>query len=302
MLIPSTFSIVGFDPVGPAWGIAVASKFPAVGAVVPWAKAGSGAVATQSFANTTFGPGGLEKMASGTPAGASLEELLSGDEGREHRQVGMVDPLGAAATFTGADCMPWAGGKTGRHFAVQGNILTGPEVVEAMAATFVQARGDLPDRLLAALTAGDRSGGDRRGRQSAAILVVKAGAGYGGFNDRWIDYRVDDHPAPVERLAELLELHRLYFEKSAPEDRLALQGDVVMHLKEILTRLGLYTGAATGELDPVASKALEAFIGNDNFEDRTDFKQGWIDRPVYEFLLRKHAPRSGPQPDPVQEH
>jgi uncharacterized Ntn-hydrolase superfamily protein len=295
MLIPSTFSIVGFDPVGPAWGIAVASKFPAVGAVVPWAQAGTGAVATQSFANTAFGPGGLGKMASGMPAGAALEELLSDDDGREHRQVGMIDSLGAAATFTGADCMPWAGGKIGTHFAAQGNILTGPEVVEAMAASFAQAQGDLPNRLLAVLAAGDRAGGDRRGRQSAAILVVKAGAGYGGFNDRWIDYRVDDHPAPVERLAELLELHRLYFEKSAPEDRLALQGDVVIHLKGILMRLGLYAGASTPMLDPAASKALEAFIGNENFEDRTDFKHGWIDRPVYEFLLRKHSPRSGPQ-------
>lgn len=290
MLSPSTFSIVGYDPDGPAWGIAVASKFPAVGAVVPWAKAGSGAVATQSFANTAFGPAGLDKMGSGVAADVALEELLKADEGREHRQVGMADAHGEAATFTGSECMPWAGGKAGTHFAVQGNILVGPEVVEAMAATFGDRKGDLPDRLLAALSAGDRAGGDRRGRQSAALLVVKAGAGYGGFNDRWIDYRVDDHPTPVERLTELLELHHLYFEKSAPHDRLALKGDVVVRLIDILIRSAAYPGPAGPELDPAASKALEAFIGNENFEDRTDFKQGWIDRPVYEYLLRKHGP------------
>lgn len=293
MLIPSTFSIVAYDPLGPAWGVAVASKFPAVGAVVPWARAGAGAVATQSFANTAYGPEGLDQMASGAPAQAVMEALLAGDSEREHRQVGLIDAHGEAASFTGKDCLAWAGGETGSSSAVQGNILTGPEVIQAMASTFGQAPGDLPARLLAALRAGDRAGGDRRGRQSAAILVVKAGAGYAGFNDRWIDYRVDDHAQPVERLAELLELHRLYFEKSPPDQRLPLQGDVIIQLKGLLARRGLFAGRLDAELDPVARRALEAFIGNENFEDRVDLKLGWIDKPVFEFLLRRDDTLAG---------
>jgi uncharacterized Ntn-hydrolase superfamily protein len=214
MQILSTFSIVAFDPEEPAWGIAVASKFPAVGAVVPWAAAGSGAVATQSYANTTFGPRGLDLMAAGEPAQKALELLLTEDDSRQQRQVGLVDAKGRSATFTGSDCHEWAGGKTGKHYAIQGNILTGPETIDAMEKAFLQTGNDLPSRLLASLLAGDRAGGDRRGKQSAAIFVVKPEGGYGGHNDRWIDYRVDDHSDPVSELANLLELHRLYFGKS----------------------------------------------------------------------------------------
>lgn len=282
-----TFSIVAYDPDELSWGIAVASKFPAVGAVVPWAEAGVGAVATQSYANTTYGPRGLELMGSGLSAQEALDRLVSEDEERDHRQAGMVDSSGAAATFTGSSCLEWAGGRIGEHFAAQGNILTGPETIEAMVLAYQQASGDLPQRLLDALTAGDRAGGDRRGRQSAALLVVKPEGGYGGFNDRWIDYRVDDHPDPMPRLAELLELHRLHFGKASEEDVIPIQGEVARMLQVIMQRLDYYQGPADGNYDGATRQALGAFIGNENFEERTDVEAGEIDRPVYDFLVRK---------------
>jgi uncharacterized Ntn-hydrolase superfamily protein len=287
---PSTFSIAAYDPDSPAWGVAVASKFPAVGARVPWASSKGGALATQAYANTSFGPRGLEMMAAGASAQETLEALLSSDSDREHRQVGIVDLQGRAATYTGKECLSWAGGKTGDHFASQGNILTGPETIEAMAATFAETPGELPDRLLAALLAGDRAGGDRRGRQSAALFVVKPEAGYGAFDDIWIDYRVDDHPDPVPRLGELLEMHWLYFGKSPAEDRIKIEGPVAAQLQEMMARLSYYAGAANGVYDPATRSALERFIGNENFEDRTDFAAGRIDRPVLEFLLEKFGP------------
>jgi uncharacterized Ntn-hydrolase superfamily protein len=283
----STFSIVGFDPQDNAWGIAVASKFPAVGAVVPWAAADVGAVATQSYANTTYGPLGLEMMAAGKSAQQALDALVSDDPERETRQAGMVDAKGNAATFTGKDCLPWAGGEIGKHFAVQGNILTGPETIEAMVSMFLDTKGDLPARLLAALLAGDRAGGDRRGKQSAALFVVKPKGGYAGFNDRWMDYRVDDHADPVPRLAELIELHRLYFEKSSDEEELAIGGEVAERLQKTMQQLGYFDAVINGEYDQPTRKALREFIGSENFEDRTDFDAGRIDRPVYEYLMRK---------------
>lgn len=175
----ATFSIVAFDQGTGDLGIAVASKFLAVGAVVPWARAGVGAIATQSYANVSYGPRGLELLATGAPAAEVLRNLVENDGGRERRQVGIVDARGGAATFTGTDCHAWAGGQTGVGYAAQGNLLTGPEVIQAMVTTFEQTRGSLAERLLAALAAGDTAGGDRRGRQSAALLVVRGKGGYG---------------------------------------------------------------------------------------------------------------------------
>ena len=283
----STFSIAAFDPDDGAWGVAVASKFPAVGAVVPWAKSGAGAVATQAMGNTSFGARGLEMMAAGRSAPETLDALLADDVGREHRQVGAVDAAGRAATFTGKECLAWAGGRTGEHFAIQGNILTGPEVVDAMAQAFRSDSGDLADRLMAALLAGDRAGGDRRGRQSAALFVVKPQAGYGGFNDIWLDYRVDDDPDPVPKLVELLAIHRLYFGKSPADDQIPIAGEVATQLQRIMASLGYYGGPVSGAYDETTRSALMAFIGNENFEDRTDFAAGQIDRPVFDYLLRK---------------
>ncbi len=286
-----TFSIAGYDPEEQAWGVAVASKFLAVGAMVPWARAGAGAVATQSYANTSYGPRGLEMMASGLSAGETLARLLEDDPEREKRQVGLIDSRGEAATFTGKACHPWAGDLAGKYFAIQGNILAGPQVVEAMANAFLETEGNLPARLYAALLAGDRAGGDRRGRQAAAIYVVKPHGGYGGFTDRWVDYRVDDHPDPVARLGELLKLHGLYFGKSAPQERLALQGDVLRRLQDIMRQAGHYRGESTGEMDAVTRKALDAFIGSENFEERCDPEEGWIDRPVFDFLASRFLAR-----------
>jgi len=284
---PSTFSIVACDLDQPAWGVAVASKFPAVGAVVPWAQAGAGAVATQSYANTSFGPRGLDLMASGASAEATLTELLKDDEEREQRQVGLVDASGQAATFTGYECFEWAGGLTGPGYAIQGNILAGEQVIYAMQKTFVETKAALPVRLHAALLAGDRAGGDRRGRQSAAIYVVKPKGGYGGFIDRWIDYRVDDHEDPVPRLGELLELHELYFGESDEKDRVSLKGEPLKQLQEILIKLDYIEGKADGTYDELTKSALRAFTGNENFEERCDLDAGWIDKPVLEYLLKK---------------
>ncbi len=287
MIKPSTFSIVAFDSGATAWGIAVASKFPAAGAVVPWARSDAGAVATQSYANTSYGPRGLDMMASGISAQETLDALIKEDEGRDLRQVGLVDLKGGSATYTGKDCFEWAGGLTGEGYCVQGNILVGEKVIQAMGDAFEAASGDLPGRLMQALLAGDRAGGDRRGRQSASLLVVKPEGGYGGFNDRWIDYRVDDHEDPVPQLMELLALHHLYFEKSPPEDELAITQEVCKNLQSIIKKQGYDLPSTSGEYDETTRKALREFLGNENFEERADFKQGRIDAPVYEYLLRK---------------
>ncbi len=286
MLYPSTFSIVAYDPHEKAWGVAVASKFLGAGAVVPWARANAGAVATQSYANTSYGPRGLDMMESGLSAEESLARLLVDDSEREHRQVGLVDPRGGTATFTGRACLNWAGGLVGEGFTVQGNILIGEHVIQAMAASFSDHTNlDIVWRLFYALQAGDQAGGDRRGRQSAGILVVKPQGGYGGFNDRWVDYRVDDHPDPVTRLREILNLHELYFGKSSERDRVKLAGKALVDLQKIISRLGYYSGSIDGEYTDATRSALEAFIGNENFEERTDFEAGLIDRPVFEYLI-----------------
>lgn len=287
MIYPSTFSIVACDLELKSWGVAVASKFPAVGAVVPWAQAEVGAVATQSFANTSFGPRGLEMLAKGLSAEDTLSQLLGDDSEREHRQVGIVDMRGGSATFTGKDCFNWAGGITGPGLAIQGNILAGDQVVPAMQKAFLETKGELPERLYKALFAGDRAGGDRRGRQSAAIYVAKPQGGYGGYIDRWIDYRVDDHSDPVMRLGELLDLHQLYFGKSPESERLVLTGNALIKLQEIISQMGYYKGPKHGKLDEATRTALTAFIGNENFEERCDSQAGWMDQPVFDYILKR---------------
>jgi uncharacterized Ntn-hydrolase superfamily protein len=276
-----TFSIVACDLQEQSWGVAVASKFPAVGAVVPSARAGAGAVATQSFANTSFGPRGLDLMESGRSAQEALTDLLQDDPNREQRQVGLVDLKGNSATFTGSGCFSWAGGVHGKGYAIQGNILASGKVVPAMEKAFLKAKGNLPARLFAALKAGDRAGGDKRGRQSAAIYVVKPRGGYGGYLDRWIDYRVDDHENPVPRLGELLMLHELYFGKSPESERMQIKGRVLTHLTTILQQQG-YLKKGTEFVS-----AFNAFIGNENFEERADPNAKWIDRPVLKYLVGK---------------
>ena len=278
-----TFSIVACDLKEQSWGVAVASKFPAVGAVVPYARAGAGAVATQSFANTSIGPRGLDLMAGGLSAQAALDELLKNDPDRDLRQVGFVDGRGGAATFSGSGCFAWAGGAARDGYAIQGNILRSGKVVPAMEKAFLKAKGSLPERLFKALQAGDRAGGDRRGRQSAAIFVAKPNGGYGGYLDRWIDYRVDDDEDPVPRLGELLEMHGLYFGKSPETERVPVKGRTSKQISSILQQEG-YLKNKTEFKD-----AFNEFIGNENFEERADPEAKWIDRPVLKYLVKKFA-------------
>jgi uncharacterized Ntn-hydrolase superfamily protein len=276
-----TFSIVACDLEETAWGVAVASKFPAVGAVVPWVQAEAGAVATQSFANTSYGPRGLALMGTGFSAQETLERLLEDDPDKELRQVGLVDAKGGSATFSGGSCFAWAGGLSGKGYAIQGNILANDIVISEMEEAFLHASGNLPTRLHAALLAGDRAGGDKRGRQSAAIYIAKPKAGYGGFVDRWLDYRVDDHEDPVPRLGELLEMHELYFGKSPESDRVELKENALQQMTRILTQAG-YLKTEKG-----FAEAFSEFIGNENFEERADPQAQWIDAPVLEYLVKK---------------
>ncbi len=214
----ATFSIVGFDPLTGDLGVAVQSKFFAVGSVVPWAKAGVGAIATQSYANVSYGPDGLELLAKGKSARETVETLTSADGNKQRRQLGIVDAKGNSASFTGSGCHDWAGHIEKPHFCAQGNILTGKEVVDTMASSFEQsqkqAKGGLCDWLADALMAGQDAGGDSRGRQSAALLVVRKKGGYGGGNDRFIDLRVDDHKTPIAELRRLLQLHKNLFKRA----------------------------------------------------------------------------------------
>lgn len=207
----ATFSIVAFDPETKELGIAVQSKIVAVGAVVPWAKAGVGAVATQAWANTSFGPGGLTLLTEGKTPDETLNQLTGADRGAAFRQIGIINAKGEAATFTGGKCNAWAGGITGKHYAAQGNILAGEAVVKAMGKTFEESKGDLGERMIAALLAGQAEGGDKRGKQSAALLIVRERAGYGGKNDRYRDIRVDDHTEPIKELQRVYRLHKKLF-------------------------------------------------------------------------------------------
>jgi uncharacterized Ntn-hydrolase superfamily protein len=262
-----TFSIAAADPEVGDWGIAVASRFPCVGAVVPWAKAGVGAVATQSWANTALGPDGLGLMGEGVPAEEALRRLIAEDEGRDDRQVGFVDAAGRAATFTGSTCMTWAGGATGPGFAAQGNILVGEQVVSELVRVFSQTEGDLCDRLLAALLAGDAAGGDRRGRQSAALLVVREGGGYEGRNDRYIDLRVDDHPDAPHELARLFEVwDTTMLIRNDP--LLPADPQLVADLQRRLAVLGKFAGDPTGAYDEATRTALAGWAGEHNLEGR----------------------------------
>ena len=277
-----TFSIVAYDVDSQSWGIAVASKFLAVGAVVPWGRAGAGAVATQAAANLSYGPDGIDLLANGLPAGEVVERLTGADDERDSRQCGVVDAQGRGATFTGPECLDWAGGTAGDGFAVQGNVLAGPQVVEAMATAW-RERSDEPfgRRLLEALTAGDRAGGDRRGRQSAALRVWRAGAAYGGVLDLAVDLRVDDHRNPVEELGRLLALHELYFGKPDDKSLLPLEGALADEVASLLDRLGYQTSKGSR-----LAEALETWAGTENFEER--LVPGKLD-PVILEQLRRHS-------------
>lgn len=241
-----TYSIVALDPATGALGIAVQSKFLAVGAVVPWAKAGVGAVATQAFANVAYGPDALALLAGGASAQEALDRLVAPDPLRSQRQAGIVDASGHAATHTGDECFAWAGGQVGPGFAAQGNILAGPAVVDGLVDTLLAGGRPFPELLVACLVAADAAGGDRRGRESASLLIVREGAGYGGGNDIWVDLRVDDHDDPIGELARLLDLQRLYLDRPAVEDLLPITEELAGELRRLMARIGAEPGGRFG--------------------------------------------------------
>jgi uncharacterized Ntn-hydrolase superfamily protein len=257
-----TFSIVARSSDGQALGVAVASKFLGVGAAVPAALADVGAVATQSYANLAYRPQALALLATGVAAPETVRALIAGDAGPvPQRQVGVVGTAGPGATFTGDQCHPWAGGVAGDDYAIQGNMLAGPSVVGAVEAAWLSSSAaPFPSRLLGALSAGDAAGGDRRGRQSAALLVVSKGRGYGGSSDVWVDLRVDDHPEPVAELARLLDLHTLYFARPDPATLIPLTGEAGDEVQSML--------AGLGETDPDLDRALASWAGVANLEER----------------------------------
>ncbi|HEY1489109.1 MAG TPA: DUF1028 domain-containing protein [Micromonosporaceae bacterium] len=279
-----TFSIVARSDDGRIHGVAVASKFLSVGSAVPAAEADIGALATQSYANLAYRPQGLALLRTGTAAADVVAGLTAADPRRESRQLGVVGPTGDGATFTGRECHSWAGGRAGDGYAIQGNILTGPDVVDAMEQAWVDGAGlPFPRRLVVALAAGDDAGGDSRGRQSAALYVVARGQGYAGTSDVVCDLRVDDHPSPLPELARLLDLHSLYFDKPDPTTALPLDGALAEEVMAALATLG-----HTGD-DPDA--ALSSWAGVANLEER--LLPGAIDPQVLQALRAEAETAAG---------
>jgi uncharacterized Ntn-hydrolase superfamily protein len=275
--VVATYSIAGCDLDAGQWGVATQSKFLAVGSVVPWASPHVGAIATQAYANPRYGPDGLALLAEGLAADEVVERLTSADDDREHRQLGVVDAKGGSATYTGSECMDWAGGIAGDGFAAQGNILVSAETVAAIASSFEGSAGEpLSERLIDALAAGQAAGGDSRGQQSAALLVVQRDGGYAGLSDVVVDLRTDDHPAPVEELARLHSLHEALFGKTPHSDWLLLDGPLAAEMTERLAKLGF-----DGELED----AFFRWAGRENLEERVD-GIARIDPVVLEELRR----------------
>jgi uncharacterized Ntn-hydrolase superfamily protein len=260
--VVATYSIAACDLEAGHWGVATQSKFLAVGSVVPWAEPHVGAIATQAHANPRYGRDGLELLRDGLAASAVVERLTDADDGRDHRQLGVVDAKGASATYTGSACMDWAGGLAGPCFAAQGNILVGEETVTALAATFGATEGrPLAERLLACLAAAQAAGGDRRGQQSAALLVVERDGGYANLSDILVDLRVDDHEQPVAELQRLHHMHAILFGKTPRGEWLDVDDALHAELTERLATLGY-----TGDL----AAAFGAWTGTENLEERVD--------------------------------
>ena len=262
MSVVATYSIVACDLPAGQWGVAVQSKFLAVGSVVPWAEPHVGAIATQSYANPRYGPDGLALLREGRTAEEVIEALTTADEGRDERQVGLVDAAGRAATFTGKACHEWAGGRTGECYAAQGNILVSAATVDALAVTFeANAHLELGQRLIECLAAAQAAGGDRRGQQSASLLVVEQDAGYANLSDTVIDLRVDDHERPIAELRRLFSLHQELFGATPPEDWVDVDDTLQDELRERLATLG-----HDGELQ----QAFDDWAGAANLEERVD--------------------------------
>ncbi|WP_435154706.1 DUF1028 domain-containing protein [Haladaptatus sp. DFWS20] len=281
---PSTFSIVARDPEQNAIGVAVQSKFVGVGAVVPFVSADAGAVATQSYANVAYGPDGLDLLRAGRPADEVVMELTGADPEFESRQLGVVGQDGSIAAFTGEDCFDYADDIRGENYTVQGNILENPDTLEAMAETFEETDGGLPERLIAALHAGNEAGGDKRGEQSAALYIAKPEGGYDGRNDRWVDVRVDDHETPIDELERVFKIYDVtLLEREEPEETRELSGETAIAVAETLADLGFFEGTPTEEFGEEEQAALENFRGMNNFENHSlavledALARGWDD-------------------------
>jgi len=260
--VVATYSIVACDLEAGQWGVATQSKFLAVGSVVPWAEANVGAVATQSYANPSYGPDGLRLLRDGLSAEDTVTRLTDADQGRNQRQLGIVDGGGGAATYTGSGCHAWAGGRTGPCFAAQGNILVSRETVDALAETFQATAGrPLAERLLDCLAAAQAAGGDKRGQQSAALLVVEKNAGYAGLSDTLIDLRVDDDTGPIEELRRLYGLHQGLFGRTPREEWIEIDEGLATELRERLAQLGY---------DEELPAAFARWSGSENLEERVD--------------------------------
>lgn len=265
----ATFSIIGYDPRTNELGIAVQSKFLGVGAVVPWAKAGIGAIATQSFANTAFGPNGLDLLEKGFSPEEVIEKLLENDADRELRQFSVIDAKGEVAVFTGNECFHWAGHRKGEFCSAQGNILVGEETINQFVKTFEETTGPLANRLLNALDLAQTAGGDSRGKQSAALFVVQNEGGYGGYNDRKYDLRVDDHKEPIKELKRLYELHQLYFTKPDKNSLIPMEGDTLKQVQKLLIDLEfLDTDTMEDYYSDHVKKQLKSYYMKENFEER----------------------------------
>jgi uncharacterized Ntn-hydrolase superfamily protein len=259
-----TFSIVACDIHAEQWGVAVASHALAIGSVVPWAEAGVGAIATQALTNVQYGSHGLALTGAGSSARETLDQLIASDLGRDERQAGIVDARGRSASHTGPACLPWAGGRSGRGYAAQGDLLAGPAVIDAMGSAFEQSEGPLAGRLLAAMRAGDEAGGDRRGRQSAALRVAAHGRGFGGSDNLPLDLRVDDHPAPLDELARLLDLYEEVAGTTPESQRLPLDTSLLIELHVLLTRVGL---VSSNDPDSVVA-TLREWVAGENLGGR----------------------------------
>jgi uncharacterized Ntn-hydrolase superfamily protein len=275
--IVSTYSIAACDLEAGQWGVATQSKFLGVGSVVPWAEPGVGAIATQAYANPRYGPDGLALLREGLSAQEVVDRLTAADEGRNHRQVGVVDGRARGATFTGRECMDWAGGRTGDCYAAQGNILVSAETVDAIAETFESAQGTLAERLLDCLDAAQAAGGDRRGQQSAALVVVERDGGYAGLSHEVVDLRVDEHERPLEELRRIYGMHQAIFGKTPVEEWLDVDEELAAELRDRLARVGY-----DGEL----GEAFVRWTGNENLEERVD-GIACIDPVVLEELRRQ---------------
>ena len=257
----STYSIVAIDLEAEQWGVAVQSKFLSVGSVVPWAEPQVGAIATQAYANPRYGPNGLQLLREGLSAEEVVDKLTSEDEGRDHRQLGVVDAEGRAATYTGKECLDWAGGRTGEGYAAQGNILVSGETVDAMAESFEGSSGPLAERLIDCLAAAQAAGGDSRGQQSSALLVVERDGGYAGMSDVVVELRVEDHELPIEELRRIYTLHDEIFGKTPRRLWLDVDEELAAELRERLAKLGF-----EGEL----GEAFTQWTGKENLEERVD--------------------------------